>query len=219
MSKVHEEARESAPAKKTSNTGMTVGVIIVIIIAIIVATTSGGSKVDYGTYNGFGFIQVGQYWQTQVEFEGEVYDVPFYNHPLDVKPVLYDDRITTFLLDTPHQLLYIAVHPDAGSVPVLGGVNIARVTGKLYGLPTKSALYVEEKDLAALNTTEFPTVSCQNATQLTPVMHIQNNATITGSYFDDKNEYCIIVSATTDDEMLRIADIVAYKLLGIIPEE
>jgi len=193
-------------------------VAIVVIAAIVSAfylyspTEVVSEKKDYKTYNGFLFEQQGKYWITMVELQDQPYEAPFYNHPLDLANISYDDAITNFLLAEPHTDFVIAVRPDAGSVPVLAGVNVARVTGRFYGMPTSSALYGNE----SIDDMAFPTVTCADATSLKPIIWINTNTTEKGVFFDDSNEYCVQIAAPSSDEILAVADIFTYKILGIM---
>ncbi|MCA9478723.1 MAG: hypothetical protein KC535_06245, partial [Nanoarchaeota archaeon] len=151
-------------SKKKTNSSS----IIIIIAAIVIIALIGGlfiikpgqegttkyKKSDYETYHGFNFEQQGKYWVTFVELSGVRYEAPFYNHPLDVQDIYYQDNITEFVIGEPHTNFTIAVSDNVGATPVLAGANIARITGKLYGMPTSSALYALPDERT--NQTNFP---------------------------------------------------------------
>ena len=73
--------------------------------------------------------------------------------------------------------------PDSGSVPVLAGVNIVRVSGQVFGLPATGALTSDPSESGQVVRT------CEDATALQPVMYLESNASISGIYFDDDTEY------------------------------
>lgn len=201
--------------KRDNSIGIIIAVVAILVIAIVtVAIVSKGPRVSYDTYNGFSFTQTGKYWLTYVELEGSPYEVPFYNHPLDVENIYYDEEITPFILYEPHKTFYIAVSDNVGSTPVLAGTNIARVTGRLYGMPTKSALYVEEE--MRDNESSFPYKTCKDATSLEPVFWIHVNDVDKRIYRDSENPYCIILGASDNEGILAVADVFVYKILQIM---
>ena len=80
------------------------------------------NKLNYETYNGFRFTKISEGWQTLVEMNDQLYEVPFYNHPLDLQDFPYDDEVTKYLEEViitiqPRRNITIAVHPESGSTP------------------------------------------------------------------------------------------------------
>ncbi|MCF7799023.1 hypothetical protein K9M74_03900 [Candidatus Woesearchaeota archaeon] len=203
-----------------SNTTIILGVIFgLIILTIIVFGTYkliNQPKTDLSVYNGFAFEHRSngkeEFWITQVQLEGEIYEVPFYNHPTQVEGYYYDDRITHYFLDLQIDEIVLAVHPDAGSIPVLAGINIARITGKLYGTPTSSALYVLENETFDLDMAQ---VNCADATGPRPIVWLTNITKEPSVMLSDDPQFCIYVSGQ-EKNILAAADLMAYKLLGII---
>lgn len=220
MVKKHEKVNKE---KKKDTSGLIIGIIIaVVIIAFVSAVfvfkpgaTSSYKKSDYKTYHGFEFTESGQYWITQIDLNGVPYEAPFYNHPLELDGISYDDSITPYFLDTGHVSITIAVNDNVGSTPVLAGLNIGRITGKLYGVPTSSALYAtpQERDE---NVTKFRYVDCSDATQESPIIWIHVNDTFNAVYRDQSNPHCIIVGGVNNEELLKSSDMLAYRLLEII---
>lgn len=211
--------------KKQTKSNVVIAVIIVVVLIAFVSAIfiiSPGDaqanpdykKSDYKTYNGFEFEQQGDFWLTYVELDNIPYEAPFYNHPLDIEDIAYDDSITDLVLRQGHTNIIIAVSDNVGSTPVLAGANIARITGRLYGLPTSSALYAlpEARDV---NQTIFNYVDCSDATNLTPIVWINPQDDNRAIYRDAENPNCIIVGGTTDEEILASSDRLAYKLLEI----
>ena len=195
------------------------GVVLVLLIVGGIFLFTSEKPVDYSQYNSFQFTRVGENWQTLVEMEGQLYEVPFYNHPYDIDDTsYYAANVTYHILDVintvkPKREIVIAVHPDSGSVPVLAGVNIARITGKFYGAQTSSALYLEGEELANY-TGELPAINCDSADFLTTVIKISVNETTKKTEFIDDD--CILLGAGNPDDLLLVADVVGYKLLGIM---
>lgn len=197
---------------------LSVVVVILGIAAFFIFTAE--EPVDYSQYNGFRFTQIGDNWQTLVEMNEQLYEVPFYNHPHDIIGVLYDDNVTLHFKDVintvkPKREIIIAVHPDSGSVPVLSGVNIARVTGKFFGVKTTSALYLPPEDVNTYNNSEdLPIANCDVADFLSTVVIVSLNETRTSVEFLDED--CVLIGAPDGDSLLMAADLVGYKLLGIM---
>jgi hypothetical protein len=204
-------------------------VVALVIIGIVIAgavVVFSPAKTDpfktYDVYNGFAFENRGEFWQTNVQLDEQLYEVPFYNHPLDISSeIRYDVNVTQYLIDvvntiSPKRNLIIAVRPDAGSVPVLAGVNVARITGKFYGVQTNSALYLEDEEVDDFDTQDFPIRNCEDATVITPIIYIAVNQTESGVYFDQDNQHCIILAGSDNDNLLEVADLLGYKLLGIM---
>lgn len=198
-------------------------VIIIVVIALLAVGAffifSSDQPLDYSQYNGFQFTKIGENWQTMVEMDSQLYEVPFYNHPYDVVGVDYDDNVTSYLMDVintvkPPREIIIAIHPDSGSVPVLAGVNIARITGKFYGVRTSSALYLEDDEIEAYNSTDLPVVNCNDSNFLTTIIHISINETTKSANF--VGNHCILIGAGNGDDLLMVTDLIGYKLLGIM---
>jgi hypothetical protein len=180
---------------------------------------SSNDELDYNQYNSFRFTGIGENWQTMVEMDGQLYEVPFYNHPYDIFGIQYNDNVTVHILDVintvqPEREFVIAIHPDSGSVPVLAGVNIARITGKFYGTKTSSALFLEPEEAESYGAAGLPVVNCEDASFEKTIIKISINESIKTADFIDDN--CILIGAGNPDDLLMVADAVGYKLLGIM---
>ncbi len=224
MVKKHELSYNNKHKQKKSWLFAGLGLLLVAIIvvgAVVVFSPSKDPLQNYDAYNGFAFEDKGTFWQTNVQLDGVLYEVPFYTHPLDIVPIYYDTNVTSYLIDlvntlSPKRDLIIAVNPDGGSVPVLAGVNIARITGKFYGVQTNSALYIDPAEDTEYDTMDFPIRSCKDGDLLVPIIWISVNKTNPGIYFHEDNPHCIVVSAESNDLILEAADYLGYKLLGIV---
>lgn len=216
---VKKHAKEQKAKKKSTTSPITYSILLLaVIIAVIVVFSVRTSEParDYSTYNSFEFMKLETGWQTLVERDGQVYEAPFYNHPLDITNVSYDDNVTLLMLDVintirPERQFIIAIEEDAGSVPVLAGVNIAKITGRFYERQTRSAIFLPEGE----NTTvDLPVVNCETANFQNVVVKISPNQTETKVHFID--DYCIEIAGTDKDSLLMAADYVGYKMLGIM---
>lgn len=224
MTKKHELSYNDKHKQKRSWFLIIAAIVLIAIIvlgAVVLFSPKKNPRQNYAVYNGFAFENHGKFWQTTVELKGKLYEVPFYTHPLDIDVQEYDQNVTKYLMDlvntiSPKRNLIIAVSPNGGSIPVLAGVNIGRITGKFYGVQTNSALYIEPDDNRTYDIKEFPVRSCVNASIITPIIEITVNPSRPGIYFDDKNKNCIILAAKNNDTLLETADLLGYKLLGIV---
>ena len=190
-------------------------IALIAIIFLVTFLFSREDPVDYSTYNQFEFTQLDGGWQTLVEKDGELFQIPFYTHPLDIANVTYEEKVTQDLLDLfrtiqPQRTLWIAVAPDASPNSVLAGVNIARITGRFYESTTQSAFYT---NMTGMNFTR-PTVTCENATLRNTILIIDENATDNAVRYRD--DYCLEVTGTSVPNLLMSADMLGYKLLGIM---
>ena len=217
MAKKHKHSNIHKHKKRSYGTILAVVFIVLVVLGLgYFVYDNVDSANSYKNFNGFLFEQSGEYWITGVELEGQPYTVPFYNHPLDLDDVYYDPEVSDYILDVPHTNFIIAVHPDAGSLPVLAGVNIARVTGRFYGVPTSSALYIPQDELSLYNETGLPVIDCSLATSDSPVLWMNIDESAAVVRFDENNPHCIIVGGSNGDEILASADMFVYRILGII---
>lgn len=220
MVKKHKEYNIKHREKLPASFIIVLSVIVVLLIvgAFFIFTTD--EKLDYSQYNSFRFTKIGNNWQTMVEMNDQLYEVPFYNHPYDISGINYNNNVTVHLMDVintvkPKREIVIAVHPDSGSVPVLAGVNIARITGKFYETKTSSALYLSPEEIDSYNNTEdLPIANCDSADFYTTVVVVSLNETT--KKVDFLGDNCVIVGAGNEDDLLMVADLVGYKLLGIM---
>lgn len=153
------------------------------------------------------------FWTTEIQKPGfeNILNVTFYNHPNDLEDYFFDNSIVKRMI-MHRGVLYIALKPDMGATPVLAGVNIARITGKFYEIETRSALYDEFNDL---NETSFPVLSCADSSNDLMVLWIKKGET-DRVYIDSNYNNCIVLEATDVNQTLVMADLIGYKLLGIM---
>lgn len=192
----------------------------VLLFVIVFGTTYVSIQLDEReqaqyTYNGFDFRQApsgsDNLWITQIEVEGQPYNIPFYYHPEATESIEYTEGLAEAITDTntPPEVVYITLSPDAGSRPVVAGVEISRLLGTKYNLlnmDVQSALTRPDDSFDTLVRT------CDDARDGVLVIVFEQ-----GSANAITNEgNCITMSYTTPEESIRVADRFAYELLKIM---
>lgn len=168
-------------------------------------------------YNGFDFSQIQSdkltLWKTTINVKGQPYIVPFYYHPRDLEDIPMEQGVTDELVNKEPKVLYITFSSDAGSKPVIGGVEVSRFTGsryKLLNIETHAALKDDPKDGA-----QHLLINCAKATNRSMVLSYDhgNNTII---YRDHQHPSCIHLEYRTPDDSIRVSDRFAYGLLRIM---
>lgn len=210
-----EGPKTSAPTK-AKNAGKFFLAIALILLAIIALMWYQGHQrqqaIEENTYNGFRFQQTQSgLWVTRIEVGVQPYDIPFYYHPREVLDVEVDIDATRPILEERPKRIFISLDPDAGSRPVIAGVEISRITGHKYELlkiPTQSAL-----SRPADRAVEVPIVSCNNipanSTVIQFIQHEEKNLIVA-------SESCVYLFYVTPEDSIRVADRYAYELLKIM---
>ncbi|MGM5481465.1 MAG: hypothetical protein ACQESE_03565 [Nanobdellota archaeon] len=216
MAKKHRAHKE----KKTSTAISKSWFIIIIIIAAVIFSTitfiDFGNDTDYSTYNHYAFESVGEKWQTQVEKEGQLFNVPSYHHPYDLENISYNAEVTTYMMTVPHAGFIIAVDDD-GSKPVIAAVNIARILGqRYYGFPVKSAIYGTAPANTTNVTADISYKTCDDASELVPVIHVSTNQSEPMVDFQGNTTHCVLVGGSSGDDVIKSADKLVFHLLRIM---
>jgi hypothetical protein len=204
--------------------GLFVGVILLIfILAIFIIFPSQESGNDYSTYKGFSFSYLSNegVWLTHIQMQGDLFEAPFYNHPYDLETanIIYSPTVITKILQA--ETIQIALHPSEPASSVLPGVNIARITGKFYQIPTSSALFIQKEERNNSMEYEYPLVDCSNSNKNNVILHIDTTVDASLLVEDKDYPYCILVGAKRDElrpyhDILAVADLLVYKLVGIM---
>jgi hypothetical protein len=215
------DAKKFVKRKESSSKYTLLAIIAIILIlglAALIFVKPLLIKEKYGVYNHFEFEEVNGYWQTHIQYNNMVTPITFNTHPVDLQNIPFDDNLTTYILYEPISSFVIAIREDAGSVPVIAGVNIARILGdKFYGFDVSSALYVDE-DMKNQTNTTIPIINCVDATKTHPIIFIDVNATEKSIEFSKENNYCIHISSPSaqKEDILGMADLFVYKILEIM---
>lgn len=203
--------------------------LFVIGVALLIILIFGGwigytrwhtlSVIEKNRYNGFDFTEMKEgnstIWVTRIEANGQPYVIPFYYHPRETESVVLEERITDrFQSKTPPKVIFLTFDPKSGTYPVIGGVEISRVTGyryKLFNIETRSALQQPTGSGA-----EQLILTCANATQQAAILSFDfGDKNIV--YRDQQNPWCIHLEYRTPEDAVRVADRFVYGLLRIMP--
>lgn len=214
----HEVNHHIKRKQKSSNLTL---IAVLLIVAVLVI---GGlyffkpllEKNKYDTYNAFEFEKSGEFWQTYVEYNKLLTPITFYNHPLDLEKVPFDEEITSYILEKPHSSFVIAVRNDVGSIPVIAGVNMARILGgRFYGFDVTSALYYDDLNVS---NSSLPVTNCDQATLYEPVIFIDVGSENNSITFSEENDNCILITSESTDkeDVLAMSDLFVYKILEIM---
>ena len=198
-------------------------VLLIIIIGVFILSPFQSKGQDYSTYRGFAFAYLAQdeVWLTHIQIQGNIFEAPFYNHPYDLETasIAYSPSVLEKFLQT--EKIVIAIPPHEPSSTVLAGVNIARITGRFYQIPTMSALFVPLQEHYLFNGSQHPLVDCSFARpeQLVIVLTTEKQGPIITE--DKNNPYCIYVGSASKEQrphhdLLAVADYLVYRLVGIM---
>lgn len=162
------------------------------------------------SYNGFEFSQGpdGFYY---VEINTAVGDqvVPFYHHPSELEDIPFNQSALTALAIVQNNQGNVKIALDTrfsnDSYVVVAGVEVSKITGKVFYMPTTSAF---TEPIA--NITKYYT--CDNASPTSYVVLFNQS---------DENRidsigYCTVLQATTARESVKLANLLVYKALGVM---
>lgn len=200
--------------KKFNSWLMLIGVLCVIALVLFGFIKFGLWKDqqtnDEYTYNFFEFTPVGKYWATEIQIDNQPFFIQFHYHPKDVEDIPFDEKAKEYLVEKKPKQVFITLDPDEGSLPVLAGVEIAKITGTgkgILNLPTKSALTEPAYEGA-----ETLLVTCDDANENITVIWVHAGVKTRVAAVDD----CILVEGATPEDTIKAADRLAYGLVGII---
>lgn len=188
------------------------GLLVIIIVGgSLLYKYYQSEKLKKYEYNGFKFYKTEDgFWTTLIESKGQLYTIPFYYHPKELEDIQIEKNIEDKILKNYVKEIYISFDPDAGSVPVIGGVEISRITGfryNLFNIPTRSALSREDD-----KGVETIIKNCSDAGNGTIVILFQK-ADYNKIYLDKD---CIILNYNETNSSIKVADRFVYTLLKIM---
>jgi hypothetical protein len=159
-------------------------------------------------YNNFTFTFKEGFWYTEVKvdyfYDEKEFEVPFYYNPYEVQDIEMRRGLEYLFMDKPYML--IAVDPDYDPQAVIAGTEISKILGKVWFKKVQAGL------TRAVEGSDFPVITCQNISKDRRVIELRlGNET---KIFQE--EGCIIVQGTDEEELVRAADRLAYRLLKIM---
>ncbi|MBU1199266.1 MAG: hypothetical protein KKF46_02780 [Nanoarchaeota archaeon] len=210
---VKEETPEEARAK-TINFIIFASILIILFLAIVfVPKFINKTKFEGNKYNNFEFTPVGKFWYTEIQSGNQRSPVPFYYHPSELEDIIIDSTLKEKFLDMKRNngSIFITLDPDSESNEVvLAGVEISKITGQWYQIPTSSAFIKPPSN--AVTESETPIITCRHSSNRTLVVWL----TLSNVNLASSEGYCVILEAKTYTDMIRVADRVVYQLLGIM---
>jgi hypothetical protein len=166
-------------------------------------------------YNGYIFEKSPPFNLWNVTVKTAIGEIPleFYYHPQELEKFVYDNNMTKDLLVVRKLKGKVFIGFDsnfstAGIVAVAGS-EIARITGKMFGLETKSG-FVEY-----IGDNNIPVVNCSIANSTNFVFEIRQGTENKVEY----EKYCAVIYAKTPADTVKMADFVVYNLILIMPDK
>lgn len=193
--------------KKPFNKKIIIGILLTLLLAIIFSFNY--FREDMTDYNGFTFQKnANGYWEVVLE-QGPM---PFYYHPSEVDDLPVDLKavqdITNLVLNKGSLVVSMnpSLEPGTGKNVGFAYIEISKVTAQLFAIPTTSASQYEIEGY------DWPIVRCKDAkgTNVVIMMELAEQSEITNE------NYCISLSAETEEDYVRLADALSYRILGII---
>jgi hypothetical protein len=176
---------------------------------VIIWNGPGGEyKIDIVNKNGF------KTYTTYVDIRGQRYGYPLRHSPYDVENISIQNNILPILLSK--QGIYITRDSDLGTKTnqsaSISSMEFGEILGSgqfgIYKKGVKSAFTNQTKESIDY---KIPTITCSNITKNIGVIYMklskENKIYI--------NNECIILEATDGDNLIKVGEKLAYKLLGV----
>jgi hypothetical protein len=169
---------------------------------------------DY-TYNGYPFTRTACpgtdkiCYFAELSINEQAYSIPFYYHPSQVEDVLFEYEALETLRNARARgnvTIIIGVPEGAPGQIGVAGSQLGRVLGKRYGIlnfdvvPQVVGVGPEKAD-------------CDDGTPTTVVIAFQQG-TFDGVFLASPN--CIVLTSTSPEASIRVADLFVYRVFGII---
>jgi len=224
IKKAEDSEKKKTPEKKSNSwKGYVVALIIVAVIAVVaiilfsknnVPVTPSADSTAF-TYNNYHFQKTSEgYWSVGMSTAFGDQQVLFYYNPLQLENYSYQPVINNYLkaVQNNRGTVYISFRPEImtkgnGGPAAIAGVEVAKISSKVLGLKTKSAI------TASIGDENFTTFNCDNATSENFVVEI-GLANTTELRMDKK--YCVTILGSNVNDTIKLADLFAYKSTGIM---
>ncbi|MFT4283093.1 MAG: hypothetical protein ACMXX6_01570 [Candidatus Woesearchaeota archaeon] len=183
--------------------------VIFLLSILLIISACVQSPENNDSYNRYYFYQdIDGFWFTSLRTIYGENEVPFYFHPREVDNLTYNSSINDYLgfVQRNNGRVLIGINEDfPQNYDVVAAVEIGKITGRVLGIETKSGVISAVDDL--------PVHNCSVADPLNFVIEFRMG-NFTGVKSD---EFCAIITTTEPRNIIKGANLMAYKLLGIIP--
>lgn len=208
--------------ENTKRAGIIVIVLIFIAILLILLIPILSNKYTYTSPNGekftFAKARVGELTMhiltTYTTYKGDLTNykqvIPLINGPKTLEEIEVQKNINNKILNK--KFVYITLDPNFKGDAVIASIDIAKVLGtadySVFKIPTQGAFTYSNN----VNSTITPIITCNNANNDIGVILL--NLSKENKIYSSRE--CVILEATTYDNLIKVADRLVYNLLGVM---
>ncbi|MFT4261285.1 MAG: hypothetical protein ACMXX9_02525 [Candidatus Woesearchaeota archaeon] len=184
------------------------GTLIIIVLAI--GLTIYFWPTEDTSYNDFEFVQGpdGFYYVELNTMMGDQV-IPFYHHPKELRHLEYDQNITTelFLAQRRGSDLKLAIDTEFinDSYIVVAGIEISKITSRVFGMPTTSGFTEPIQNISRVFT-------CDDASNTSFVVKFMKSEEMKAV----SNGTCAIIHAPTGRDAVMMSNLFVFKTLGVM---
>ena len=201
------------PMKKSSRMAwIALGVFVALCVTLALFLSR--PEVDY-TYNNYPFTKATCpgtdtfCYFAELKIDSEQYAIQFYHHPSDVENIIFEYAALESLRDARAQsnaTVIIGVPDGAPGQLAIAGSQLGRVLGKRYGILDFTVVQM-------VIGTGIDKADCDDARKNTVVIAFQQGAE---NAITSPSPNCIVLTATSPEETIKVADAFVYRIFGII---
>ena len=206
-------AEPNAPMKPSSRMAwIALGVFVVLCVTLTLFLSR--PEVDY-TYNNYPFTKAKCpgtdtfCYFAELKIDSEQYAIQFYHHPTEVENIIFEYTALESLRDArtqPNATVIIGVPDGAPGQLAIAGSQLGRVLGKRYGI-------LDFTVVPMVVGTGIDKADCDDARKNTVVIAFQQGAE---NAITSPSPNCIVLTATSPEETIKVADAFVYRIFGII---
>ena len=139
------------------------------------------------------------------------YEIPLRNKPQELEAIPVDDEVRQKILNS--RGVFITMQPELDQKAAIAGIQLAKVLGTadygIFKIPVQGAFTLP---INTTNTSDYPVKTCQDATPDIRVIILtlggENKAYVTAD--------CVIIKATDEGNLIKVAEAVVLKLLNVL---
>ena len=139
------------------------------------------------------------------------YEIPLRNKPQDLAAIPIDSEVKNKILNS--RGIFITMQPELNQKAAIAGIQLAKVLGTadygIFKIPVQGASTLP---INTTNTSDYPVKTCQDATPNIRVIILtlggENKAYVTAD--------CVIIKATDEGNLIKVAEAVVLKLLNVL---